>query len=70
MVYFVGKAARLVITTRAREIIAPIINLKIAPLKRMADMVMGKNTAAMVVTDTPTQAILFFLPVLSRRKSV
>lgn len=57
IVYFVGRVARLVITTRESEIIAPIISLKTAPLNNIADMVMGKKTADMAVIDMPTQAI-------------
>ncbi len=60
MVYFVGRAARLVITTSASDAMAPIIREKMAPLNKIADMVTGKKMADMAVMDMPTQAIRFF----------
>ena len=60
IVYFTGRAARLVITTIASDIMAPIIRGKIAPLNKIADMVTGKKMADMAVMDMPTQAIRFF----------
>ena len=60
MVYFVGKAARLGTTTRIRENMAPIINLKEAPYISMATMVTGKKTAVIAIMEIPTHAIRFF----------
>jgi hypothetical protein len=60
IVYFVGRAARLVITTIASDIMAPIIRGKTAPLNKIAAIVKGKKMADIAVIDMPTQAIRFF----------
>ncbi len=55
MVYFVGNAARFVTTTNVSDTIAAMINPKDAPLKRIAAIVKGNNTAAITVIEMPTQ---------------
>ena len=57
IVYFVGNAARFVITTIVSETIAPNISPNEAPLCRITAMVKGKNIAVMIVTVIPTQPI-------------
>jgi len=68
MVYFVGSAARFVITTSEREIIAPMISLNTAPLNRIAAIVSGKNTADIAVIEIPTQAMRFFSSLFNQVK--
>src|SRR5579862_6754930 len=60
IVYFVGSAAKLVTTTRTSALIAPMISLKTAPLKRIAVIVNGKRTAVITVIEIPAHAIRFF----------
>ena len=69
IVYFVGSAAKLVTTTRTSALIAPMISLKTAPLKRIAVIVSGKRTAVITVIETPAQAIQNYLHFLSRHKN-
>ena len=61
IVYLVDRAARFVITTRASDTIAAMINEKDAPCTRTAAIVSGKKTADMEVIETPTHPIWCFL---------
>jgi len=56
MVNLTGIAARLVITTAAREAIAAMISPNAAPFNKTTVIVKGKNTAAIAVMAAPTQA--------------